>query len=81
MSLFSQITGINANQIKQFLGVSDEIEKEDNFDYSAVDYTVGDDTMQADNAYQTAYNSDDALFDYNKNKDDDDNISEFNFEG
>ena len=82
MSLFSQISGINANSIKQFSGITDDIEKEDKFDYSDVDFTVGDNDINEIDTNKYGKEFDDSLFDYNKNEQND--ISDhfgFNFEG
>ena len=70
MSLFSQISGINANSIKQFSGITDDIEEDDKFDYSDVDFTVGEDETNAD---EIGIFADDTSYDkniYNKNDDD-----------
>ena len=50
MSLFSNITGFNANTIKQY-AKQDEVKEEESIDYSNVDYCVGDDYSSFENIF------------------------------
>ncbi len=58
MSLFSNITGFNANTIKQY-AKQDEVKEEEAVDYSNVDYCVGDDYSSMDNIFTKADNETD----------------------
>ena len=58
MSLFSNITGFNANTIKQY-AKQEEVKEEAAVDYSNVDYCVGDDYSSMDNIFTKADNETD----------------------